>query len=172
MKKATMMKMRHRCWMTKRMSNRAPFGALGLAFGLRFAFGLGLAFGMGLLASGRPAVAQFSVNIQHAEHKSVPVERVATGKVVDKAGAPLGGAIVYLKNTRTNTVKTYIADNDGQFRFGDLSQDTDYALWAESEGVRSKSRGISSFDSQNNFYFTLKVDAPKTVSLDEGPHTP
>jgi hypothetical protein len=127
---------------------------------------LALAFALMLFASAGPASAQFTVDLQHGQHKSEPIERVATGKVVDKSGAPLAGAVVYLKNTRTNTVKTYISDNDGQFRFGELSQDTDYEVWAESEGVRSKSRGISSFDSQNKFYFALKVDAPKSIAID------
>ena len=148
------MKMRHRWWMKKTMNSRRLLCAMFLASALV------------LVASVRSATAQFSVNLEHSGHKSGPVERVATGKVVDKDGAPMEGAIVYLKNTRTNTVKTYIADKDGQFRFGELLQDTDYELWAESEGVRSKSRTISSFNSENKFYFSLKVDAPKSVSLD------
>jgi hypothetical protein len=93
--------------------------------------------------------------------KNVPIERIAEGKVVNKSGAPIGGAVVYLKDSRSNSVKTYIADDSGHFRFGELSQDTDYELWAESNGVRSKSKEISSFDSENNFYFTLKIDGTK-----------
>lgn len=129
------------------------------------ALSLATALSLALLLVIAPAKASAQINVQNTR-KSVPIERIATGKVLNKSGSPIGGAVVYLKNTRTNSVKTYIADDDGQFRFGELSQDTDYEIWAESEGVRSKSRGISSFDSQNNFYFTLKVDAPKTISLE------
>lgn len=149
-----MMKMQPPLWMKKRMSSRTSMVVPALAFAMM------------LSASVRPASAQFSVDLQHGQHKSDPIERVATGKVVDKAGTPLGGAVVYLKNTRSNTVKTYIADSDGQFRFGELSQNTDYEIWAESEGVRSKSRTISSFDSQNKFYFSLRVDAPKSIAIE------
>jgi hypothetical protein len=98
--------------------------------------------------------------------KNIPQERIATGRVVNKDGEPIGGAIVYLKNSRSNAVKTYIADENGNFRFGELAQDTDYELWAESNSVRSKSRQISSFDNENKFYFVFKVNVAKPVSLD------
>ena len=146
-----MMKMQPHWWMKKRMNSRSALGAI--------IFSLTLAF------AAVPATAHAQTNVQHTR-KSVPIERIATGKVVNKTGSAIGGAVVYLKNSRTNSVKTYIADNEGLFRFGELSQETDYVIWAESEGVRSKSREISSFDSQNSFYFTLRVDAPKSISLD------
>ncbi len=98
--------------------------------------------------------------------KNVPRERIVEGKVVNKDGGPIGGAVVYLKNSRSNAVKTYIADEDGHYRFGELSQDTDYEIWAESNTVRSKSRQISSFDNENKFYFVLKVGIAKPASLD------
>ena len=102
--------------------------------------------------------------------KNAPRERIVEGKVINKDGAPIGGAVVYLKDSRSNGVKTYIADEDGHFRFGELSQDTDYELWAESNTVRSKSRQISSFDNENKFFFVLKVNSTKPVPID-GPST-
>lgn len=113
-----------------------------------------------------PAVSSAQISLQRGPVNRGPIERIARGEVVDKAGAVLGGAVVYLKNAHTNVVKTYIADTDGHFRFGQLSQDTDYELWAESNGVRSKSKVISSFNSENQFNFTLKVDAAKAASLE------
>jgi hypothetical protein len=98
--------------------------------------------------------------------KNAPRERIVEGKVVNKDGEPIGGAVVYLKNSRASGVRTYIADEDGHYRFGELSQDTDYELWAESNSVRSKSRAISSFDNENKFYFVFKVNIAKPVSLD------
>jgi hypothetical protein len=117
-----------------------------------------LSFGLiaGLGAAGF-AVACPSASAQ----KNAPLERIAQGKVINKTGSAIAGAVVYLKDSRSNAVKTYIADEGGRFRFGDLSQNTDYELWAESNGVRSKSKSISSFDSESNFNFTLKVDAAK-----------
>jgi hypothetical protein len=147
-----MMRMKQRMWM-KRTSNPAP--RRNLFFSL-------LAVAACALVLAAPCAPAFAAPAQ----KNVPQERIATGRVVDKDGGPIGGAIVYLKNSRSNAVKTYIADESGNFRFGELSQDTDYELWAESNSVRSKSRQISSFDNENKFYFVFKVNVTKPVSLD------
>jgi hypothetical protein len=142
-----MMKMRLRMWMKTKNSRTA---LIGLALSLALA----------------PSALVAQINVQHGPVNRGPIERIAEGKVVDKSSVPIAGAVVYLKNSRSNAVKTYIADNDGQFRFGELSQDTDYELWAESNGVRSKSRAISSFDNENKFYFVFKINVAKAVSLD------
>lgn len=89
--------------------------------------------------------------------QKAPVQRIADGKVVTKSDAALPNAIVYLKDTKSSSVRTYITDAEGHFHFGQLSQNTDYELWAESEGVRSSTKGISSFDSKNYYNFTLKI---------------
>ncbi len=87
-----------------------------------------------------------------------PVQRTIDGKVVDKSDASLKGAVVYLKDDHTLSVMSKITDDQGQYRFGQLSQNTDYELWAESNGKKSKTRNISSFESRNAFHFNLKVD--------------
>jgi hypothetical protein len=86
------------------------------------------------------------------------VQRTVQGKVVDKSDAPIKGAVVYLKDDHTLSVMSKITDDQGSYRFGQLSQNTDYELWAESNGKKSKTRNISSFESRNSFHFNLKVD--------------
>ena len=84
-----------------------------------------------------------------------------SGSVVDKSDAPLSGAVVYLKNTKTLAVKSFISNDQGQFRFNALSPNLDYELYAEFNGVRSGTKSISSFDSKTDVTMTLKVDVKK-----------
>jgi hypothetical protein len=90
-----------------------------------------------------------------------PSQRVVQGRVQTKAGAALPGAVVYLKDSHTLAVKSFISDEKGGYRFGQLSQSTDYELWAEMDGKKSANRSISSLDSRNDFNIDLKIDTGK-----------
>lgn len=85
-------------------------------------------------------------------------QRSVQGKVVDRSDAPIKGAVVYLKDDHTLSVKSAISDDDGSYRFGQLAQNTDYELWATSNGKKSGTKTISSFDSKNQFYIDLKIN--------------
>ena len=87
-----------------------------------------------------------------------PVQRIVQGKVMDKSDAPVKGAVVYLKDTHSLAVKSNIADDEGAYRFGQLAQNVDYEIWAESNGKKSGTKTISSFDNKNQFFINLKVD--------------
>lgn len=87
-----------------------------------------------------------------------PVQRIVQGKVTNKQDAPINGAVVYLKDNRTMSLKSYITDAAGNYRFGQLSENTDYDLWAESKGSKSSTKSISSFDTKNSFHLDLKIN--------------
>lgn len=106
-------------------------------------------------------VAPAIVTTQAVAQQRGPVQRIVQGKVTNSADAGLKGAVVYLKDGHTLSVKSFIADDQGEYRFGQLAQNTDYELWAEHDGKKSSVKTISSFDSKNQFYINLKVDTGK-----------
>lgn len=129
--------------MNNRVRTTNPFG--------RFTCGTALicCLGLGLTAS-LPTASLFAQDGQ--------AQRVVQGKVVDKSDAGVKGATVYLKDDHTLAVKSYIASDDGSYRFGQLAQNTDYELWAELNGKKSAVKNLSSFDTRPVFNINLKID--------------
>ena len=99
-----------------------------------------------------------TVGSMWAQQQRGPVQRVVQGKVVDKGDAPIKGAVVYLKDGHTLAVKSYIASDDGSYRFGQLAQNADYEVWAELDGKKSSVKNLSSFDTRPVFNITLKIE--------------
>jgi len=87
--------------------------------------------------------------------------RTVSGAAVDKNENGIPSAVVYLKNVRTLTVKTYIADNTGQYRFSGLDPNVDYEIHAEHDELTSGNHTVSSFDGRKDITVTLKVDKEK-----------
>ncbi len=109
-----------------------------------------------LFTCGVLAQAQLPV-VVFADQKLPPV-RSLQGLVLNSDEAPLPDAIVYLKNTKTMSVKTFIAEKDGSYRFNALSPNVDYEVYAEYKGKRSGTKTLSAFDSRKQVTVNLKVD--------------
>ena len=84
--------------------------------------------------------------------------RTVRGVVVDKGESTVQGSVVFLKNLRTNQVRSYIADNEGSFRFSGLDPNIDYEVHAEKDGAKSPTKQVSSFDNRKEIVLTLKLD--------------
>jgi hypothetical protein len=97
---------------------------------------------------------------QDAKHEAQL--RTVRGVVVEKSSeAPVPSAVVFLKNTRTNAVRSYIADDEGNYRFSGLDPNVDYEIHAEKDGAKSTTRTISSFDNKKEIVIPLKIEKKK-----------
>ena len=84
--------------------------------------------------------------------------RLLTGKVLDGGDNPLPNAVVYLTNTHTRSVKTYIVGPDGAYRFPALQPSIDYEVYAQYNNRKSGTKTVSEFDDRLQVYISLKVD--------------
>jgi len=87
--------------------------------------------------------------------------RTVRGIVVDKDDNPVPASIVYLKNLKTTVVRTFIADDEGKYRFSGLDPNAEYEIYAEHEGLGSSKRTISSLDSRSEITINLRLDKKK-----------
>jgi hypothetical protein len=85
--------------------------------------------------------------------------RLLTGKVLDGGDNPLPNAVVYLTNTHTRSVKTYIVGPDGAYRFPALQPSIDYEVYAQYNNRKSGTKTVSQFDDRPQVYISLKIDA-------------
>jgi hypothetical protein len=90
--------------------------------------------------------------------EKAPQSKVLTGRIADAADNPLAGAVVYLTNTRTRAVKTYIAGHEGDYRFPGLASNTDYEVYAQFQGHKSDTKSVSQFDARALMNVNLKID--------------
>jgi carboxypeptidase family protein len=88
--------------------------------------------------------------------------RTVRGVVSDKSESPLSGSVVFLKNVRTNSVRSSYTDDTGSYRFSGLDPNADYELHAEKEGAKSPTRTVSSFDSRKDIVLNLKIDKKRS----------
>jgi hypothetical protein len=118
----------------------------------RWSFGLSLLATLTLLA----AMAAF------AQDKKGEVQlRTVHGIVVAADESPVPSSVVYLVNIKTQSVKTYIADESGNYRFSGLDPNVDYELHAEQNDLTSATRTVSSFNSSRDIEVILKLSHKK-----------
>ena len=92
-----------------------------------------------------------------AQKKAEAQLKVLHGSVIDKSENPVPSSVIYLKNVKSQAVKTYIADDSGNYRFSGLDPNVDYEIHAEHDDMTSSTRTVSSFDSRRDIEVTLKL---------------
>jgi hypothetical protein len=113
---------------------------------------------LGLLVA-MPARAQ---DESKAQKRAEAQLKVLHGSVIDKSENPVPSGVVYLKNVKSQAVKTYIADESGNYRFSGLDPNVDYEIHAEHDDMTSSIRTVSSFDSRRDIEVTLKLSKKKS----------
>jgi uncharacterized GH25 family protein len=93
-----------------------------------------------------------------AKDKDTTPGRLLTGKVLDKQDNPVANAVVYVTDTRTRAVKTFIVGADGIYRFPALAGNVDYEIYAQANGKNSDSKKMSQFDDRKQVKIDLRID--------------
>lgn len=84
--------------------------------------------------------------------------RTLQGMVTSADDMPVSGAVVQLKNTKTLQIRSFITQQNGSYFFNALSTDVDYEVKAESGGLSSSTKTLSSFDSRKEAVLNLKLN--------------
>lgn len=93
--------------------------------------------------------------------KDSPV-RTIHGQVVDKDGNIVKNAVVQLRNLKTQVIRSYISDDQGEYRFAGLDPNIDYEIHAEAGDMTSAVHKISSFDTRRDIDFAIHLDKKKS----------
>ncbi len=138
-----------------KVSARASRKLFGHGLFLRSpAFLAALGFFLALaLAASLPASAQ--------DKKTDAELRTIHGSAIDKSENPVPASVIYLLNVKTQAVRTYIADDMGNYRFSGLDPNVDYEIHAEHDDLTSATRTVSSFDSRRDIEVILKLSRKK-----------
>lgn len=98
------------------------------------------------------------LSAQGKKEKDDPAIRSLQGQVVDPDDKAATGAVVQLKDTRTLQVRSFITQENGEYRFSSLRTDTDYEVKAEYNGMSSDTKRLSNFDSRKIATINLKLN--------------
>ena len=83
--------------------------------------------------------------------------RTVQGVVMDASDAPVPGAVVQLKDTKTLQVRSFYSQPDGTYHFAGLSTNVDYELKAEKGDASSGTKTLSVFNTAKTPVINLKL---------------
>jgi protocatechuate 3,4-dioxygenase beta subunit len=112
-----------------------------------------------LLAATLVCLAAATVMAQDSKKESQL--RTVHGVVLDKSDNLVSESVVYLKNVRTNIVRTLYTDNTGKYRFSGLDPNVDYEIYAQKDASKSATHTVTSFDNRKDITLNLKMDRKK-----------
>ena len=72
--------------------------------------------------------------------------------------SPVIGAVVQLKDSKTQQIRSFITQDQGTYYFHALSKDVDYRLHAQYQGATSPAKTLSSFDTRKKAVINLRLN--------------
>ena len=84
--------------------------------------------------------------------------RSVQGVVTAADDSPVIGAVVQLKDSKTQQIRSFITQDQGTYYFHGLSKDVDYRLHAQHQGATSPAKTLSSFDTRKKAVINLKLN--------------
>lgn len=97
------------------------------------------------------------VSVRAQSDRSRSQLRTVQGFVLDKSQNPIANGIVYLRNKKTNNIRTHISDSQGHYQFTGLDPNVDFEIHAEYKKVKSAHHTISSYDDRRTFEVNLVI---------------
>ena len=98
-----------------------------------------------------------SIRITPEAHAQNLGMRTVNGRVLDADSAAVQGATVFLRDTKTKSIRSYTSSEDGRFRFAQVNMQGDFDLWAEKDGKKSPVKSVSSWDARKEVEAELKL---------------
>lgn len=92
-----------------------------------------------------------------ARSKPESATRTVHGTVTNRAGEPVVGAVVQLKDAKSLEIRSYITQSGGVYRFSGLNTSVEYELRATFQGAASSSKTLGVFDSRKDPRIDLKL---------------
>jgi len=83
--------------------------------------------------------------------------RSVRGQVMDPDNKAAVGAVVQLTDLRSLQVRSFITQEEGEYRFAGLRADSDYEVKADYKGMSSPTRRLTVFDNRKIATIDLKL---------------
>ena len=80
------------------------------------------------------------------------------GLVSDTRGKPLAGARVFVKDMKSNVVRTLTTDKDGLYKLFALTPTVDYEVYADFKGKSSEKKTVSQFLNREDNVLNFQLD--------------
>lgn len=94
-------------------------------------------------------------------------KRIVRGQVLDQDDKAVATAIVHLKNNSSKDQLSVVTDKEGRYQFNDVDMKSDYEIYAELGGRKSRLRKISLFDTRPIVRINLQLEPEKDKDKDK-----